>query len=398
MNFMQSTTRLMRLGLAAVVFMPFIAQAAPFEFEDADLLLAVQAVGGEGTTKNLFFNLGNTVTIKNSPNQGVVADISADLEFAFGNNWWTRSDLYFGVFGNRSNLSTTLEPGDPPLVEPGRTIYVSIQTTAAGAAGLRGQFGASTLATGAGSYAGLRSVLTQSNPGNPDDDFTATASGATFLDQSTQPTSWQNSWSSKNPTPGAGFLIYSGGIQNNFGQVGLTEVLVDVQRMTPSTPSTYVTTVGINSEGQIRLFTGSANTPFQTWALTFPALDTEAKRLPTADPDNDGLNNLMEFVLNGNPGVSDPAIAPDLDATGSNFVFTFNRRDDSEPGATLRFQYGTDLFGWTDAVIGAENSVVGNATIVVTENDANPDAISVTVPKSVAPGGKLFGRLKYTQP
>lgn len=397
MNFMQTTTRFMRLGLSAAVFLPFIAQAAPFEFEDADLLLAVQAVAGDGTTKNLFFNLGDTVTIKNTPNQGVVGDISDDLEDAFGNDWWTRTNLYFGVFGNRSNLSTTLEPGTPPLIEPGRTIYVSTQTTVAGAAALRGQFSTSTLGTGAGSYAGLRSVLTQSNPGNPDDDFTASASGAAVLDQSTQPVSWNNSWSSKNPTPGTGFVIYANGIQNSFGQIGSNEVLVDVQRMTPSTPTTYVTTVGINSSGQIRLFTANQNTPFQTWALTFPALDTEAKRLPTADPDNDGFNNLAEFVLNGNPGSSSQSIAPILDASGTNFVFSFNRRDDSKTEAPVTFQYGSNLANWTDVAIPAATGPVGAATVTVLPGDATTDSISISVPKTEAVGGKLFGRIRIVK-
>jgi hypothetical protein len=370
MNFIQTTTRFMRLGLSAVVFVPFIAQAAPFEFDDADLLLAVQAVGGDGTTKNLFFNLGNTVTIKNSPNQGVVGDISDDLADAFGNDWWTRTDLFFGVFGNRSNLSTTLEPGNPPLVEPGRTIYVSIQTSAAGTASLRSQFGTSTLATGAGSYAGLRSVLTQANEGNPDDDFTASASGATVLDQSTQPVSWNNSWSLKNPTPGAGFVIFGGGIQNHFGQVGLTEVLVDVQRMTPSTPSTYVTTVGVNSGGQIRLFTSSPSSPFTTWIDSFnPPLANPADRVETADPDNDGANNLEEFAFGGNPANgSDSGTGQVLtvDANGdtlkditltlrvrSGATFSVSGNDlVSAPvdELTYRIEGSTDLATWDSAV------------------------------------------------
>jgi hypothetical protein len=164
--------------------------------------------------------------------------------------------------------------------------------------------------------------------------------------------------------------------------------------MVPSTPTTYVTTVGIASNGAIRLFTAQVGSPFQNWALTFPALNTEAKRLPSADPENDGVSNLMEFVLNGNPGVADSgSISPTLNASGSNFVFSFTRRADSVAGNTLLFQYGTGLTGWTDALVSAGSTVVGNASINVTGNN-----VTVTVPKSVAPGGKLFGRLKVTQP
>jgi hypothetical protein len=81
-----------------------------------------------------------------------------------------------------------------------------------------------------------------------------------------------------------------------------------------------------------------------------------------------------------------------------NFVFSFNRRDDSETGNTLVFQYGTALTGWTDATVGSTGGTVGSATIAITENSTSPDAITVTVPKSVAPGGQLFGRLKVTNP
>jgi hypothetical protein len=380
------------IGLAlAVSTMPQSALADTFEFSDEDLLLGVQAIGGTGTSQNLFISLGNTVTIKNSPNQGVVANIADDLSATFGSDWFERTDLYFGVFGNRSNLSPSTDPGISPQ-EPGRTIYLSTQTTTAGGAALRLQFGSSSLGTGATKYAGLRGVLTQSDPSNPDDEFTATASGATILDQTTQPVSWANSWSVWNPTPGAAFSVFTGGIQNNFGKGA--EVLVDVQRMVPSTPTTYVTTVGIASNGAVRLFTASVSSPFQTWALSFPALNTEAKRLPSADPDSDGVTNLMEFVLNGNPGVSDSgSISPTLNASGSNFVFSFTRRADSVAGNTLLFQYGTSLTGWTDALISAGSTVVGSASINVTGNN-----VTVTVPKSVAPGGKLFGRLKVTQP
>lgn len=379
----------------ALVSMPFVARADTFEFSDEDLLLGVQAVSNTGSTQNLFIRLGNTVAIKNSPNQGVIANIAADLSATYGADWFQREDLYFGVFGNRSNLSPTTDPGTAGQ-EPGRTVYLSSATTVAGASAPRTAMGSSAMGTGTTKYSGLRVVLTQADPSNPDDEFTATASGATILDQASQPVSWNNSWSRWNPTPGAAFDVFTGGVQNNFGKGA--EVLVDVQRLVPSTAGTYVTTVGIAANGAIRLFTASQNTPFQTWALTFPALDTGAKRLAAADPDNDGLTNLMEFVLDGNPGMSDSSIAPALNAGGTDLVVSFNRRDDSEPDSTLVFQYGSDLVGWTDVPVGATDATVGSAVIVVGENAAATDAVSITLPKSVSPSGKLFGRLKVTQP
>ena len=100
----------------------------------------------------------------------------------------------------------------------------------------------------------------------------------------------------------------------------------------------------------------------------------------------------MEFVLNGNPSVSDSAIAPTLDASGANFVFSFNRRDDSEsPETTLVFQHSTNLTIWTDVPIGTATS----GAVTVVENGASADGITVTISKGS--NTKLFGRLKVVR-
>jgi hypothetical protein len=390
--------RFLGLALAACSIPQSViaAEGDPFVFNQADLLLGVKAEGGTGNQQNILFNLGDSVAIKNNPNQGIVGNIGADLIANYGEDWFERADVLFGVFGNRSNLSPAGSPGTPPE-EAGRTAYVSRASTSPGSAALRTSLSTSSLGNGCTSYAGLKGTLNDFEDNNTDL-FFQTATGATIMDQSEHPVSWNNSWSVWNPNGGgAAFAVFTGGIQNSFGKP-VTEVFVDVQRMVPSTAATYVTSVGIDSSGNIRLVTSQPLTAYETWALSFPALDTPAKRLATADPDNDGTVNLLEFMLNGNPGVSDPSILPDLDASGTNFVFTFNRRDDSEAGATLLFQYGSDLAGWTNAAIGAGSSVVGSATITVVENGTAPDTITVSVPKSVAVGGKLFGRLSYTQP
>ena len=114
---------------------------------------------------------------------------------------------------------------------------------------------------------------------------------------------------------------------------------------------------------------------------------------PTDDPDFDGINNLMEYVLfNGQPAVPSTSIVPTLDASGANFIFTFNRRNDSATDTTQIFQYGTDLTGWTDVAI------PGGAGVTVTPNDpsAGIDKVVISVVKS--PNTKLFGRFKVTQP
>lgn len=388
------------------------ALGAPFAYTNGNLILGFQATGGTGSGQNVFVNLGSGTGFRDNGNQGTLGNIGATLASVYGADWYTRDDVWFGVIGNL-NGNPNSGIGSAPAVngDPSRTFYLSTAAATPGAGPLiaAASYPGPALGSAGGLLNGTELVLLQDPTTGVIGGLQAEADGSAILDSTNQDhaTAWANSWTQWNPVPGASYTVFTGGIQQNFGKAGST-TYVDVQRVlstnTNASPAgvigggTYETTIGISATGAITSSMASSATPFETWTLTFPALDTAAKRLPAADPDNDGLNNLMEFVLNGNPGISDPAIAPDLDATGSNFVFTFNRRDDSEPGATLRFQYGTDLTGWTNATIGAGNGVVGNATIVVTENAAGADAISVSVPKSVAPGGKLFGRLYYTQP
>jgi hypothetical protein len=50
-----------------------------------------------------------------------------------------------------------------------------------------------------------------------------------------------------------------------------------------------------------------AGTHYDYWIQSFPSLVNPTDRLKTADPDGDGLSNLLEFALNGNPTKGGPA-------------------------------------------------------------------------------------------
>ena len=102
----------------------------------------------------------------------------------------------------------------------------------------------------------------------------------------------------------------------------------------------------------------------------------------------------MEFVLGGNPLSSDTSKLPVLTTDANNFIFTFKRADESESEVGLVFQYGSTLApaGWTDVAIGATSAGPVNVAEGVPATD--PDIITVTIPKSNAVGGKLFGRLR----
>lgn len=129
--------------------------------------------------------------------------------------------------------------------------------------------------------------------------------------------------------------------------------------------------------------------PFATWMNGFFPNETDLNIVgPLADPDQDGINNLLEFVLDGgNPNSSDASILPTLDASGENFVFTFRRRNETASVTTQLFQYGSDLSGWNDVAISQSSQV----NIAADTPTTGVDQVTVTIPKGT--NNKLFGRL-----
>jgi autotransporter-associated beta strand protein/T5SS/PEP-CTERM-associated repeat protein len=131
--------------------------------------------------------------------------------------------------------------------------------------------------------------------------------------------------------------------------------------------------------------------PYVAWIDSFtpnPLLPDDASKLPTADPDGDGIANLLEYTLaGGNPVVPSVSILPTVAGVGDNLVLSYTRNDESEADTTQVGQWTTDLTVWNDVT-----------PVVVNENGALADDMTVTVPKSNAVNGKLFLRLKVTMP
>jgi fibronectin-binding autotransporter adhesin len=144
-------------------------------------------------------------------------------------------------------------------------------------------------------------------------------------------------------------------------------------------------TAAITGDGLLYVNVAVPLTPYDTWAQA--AGLTPLNDGPTQDPDFDGIENSLEFVLGGNPLASSTGVLPLLVPDPSNFIFTFNRQDDSIGQVGLIFQYGSDLSGWTDIAIPEFSS---GAVTVLPGSPA--DAISVSVPKGS--NTLMFGRLK----
>lgn len=279
---------------------PAIARAAPLDFAPADMLLAVQA---EGVTKNILVNLGSSVAFRDGTNPEVLGNISSDLSNTFGPTWFSRTDLRFGVYANRTNLTGT--PGAPTGNEDAqRVVYVSRAAASPGSAASWGTFTSNGLSLATTQFSGVKRIFAAEDYLDARLEITPTTTNATILSEAEQSERWLNSWTAYNPTGGPAFGTWSGGIENRFGQGG-SRVLVDVQRVQPTVAATYVVTIAIESDGTIRaLEPTSSATPFETWVATFPALVSSpnaADRTPTGDFDKDGRNNTNEFAFGGSP-------------------------------------------------------------------------------------------------
>jgi autotransporter-associated beta strand protein len=150
-------------------------------------------------------------------------------------------------------------------------------------------------------------------------------------------------------------------------------------------------TSSFTTDGTIKVVSGDA---YVNWADGFSLAGGDATK--TADPDGDAISNLLEFYLNGNPTVSSQTILPELDASGSNFIFSFTRLDDAVGSITgQKFQYGTTLGAWTDVTVPDAVGVHTLGSVTVTITDAGTtDEVEVSVPKGS--NEKMFGRLQVT--
>ncbi len=132
-------------------------------------------------------------------------------------------------------------------------------------------------------------------------------------------------------------------------------------------------------------------TAFTTWAGD-PAqgLTKGVNDDPMDDPDTDGIINLLEFVLGGNPSLPDSGILPvGIPPSEGDWFFEYDRNKQSTPGVTQIVQYTTDFVGWTDIAI-PETS---GGSVTVTPG-TNADRVSVAIPVAGTSG---FARLKVSQ-
>lgn len=269
--------------------------------------------------------------------------------------------------GSLANTVTTIASGATLTGASSITGAVNVQS---GAFIAPGNNGVGTLATGAGTLAG---TYTCQLDGATADRINVT--GALNVEGATI------AFSTINPPTAASYIIatYTGAISGNPAAV-------------TGIPAGY--SLDVLTPGQIRLIAG-----YSAWATTMGLDGTPGKENGLADdPDKDGIDNLSEFYLDGNPLASNQAILPVRSLDATHLILTFKRRDDAEADVTSQaIQYGTTLTGWTTVALGAASATDGNGVVVtIVENGTAADDITVKIPRTLGPA-KLFGRLRVTK-
>lgn len=247
-----------------------LSPAAPFAFDDGDLILGIRATGGTGSTKNVFLNLGDAIALRDNGNLGQLGNIGATMTLVYGADWFDRTNLYFGVIANRSaDPASGFGAVLPVNGDPSRTFYISIPTSSAGASMLvpQGTYVSSALGSAGTKLTGLEQMLVGASGSAA---LEQRSDGTAILDQATQPVQWNNSWTAWNPVPGAAFDIFAGGIVQSFGKGG-NAAIVDIQRIlatnTGADPAgvqgggSYESSISISSTGEITAFLPPPSVP-----------------------------------------------------------------------------------------------------------------------------------------
>lgn len=156
----------------------------------------------------------------------------------------------------------------------------------------------------------------------------------------------------------------------------------------------------LTGSGTLTVSTGPSLSAYDQWATVTYGL-TGPNAAFDFDFDNDGIDNGLEWILGGNPTTNSAGILPLATRNLSgDLVLTFTREEDAIPETSLKVQFGTDLASWPkQATIGATSSGPdANGVTVSIDTVASPDAVTVTIPASNAPSGRIFARLNATQP
>ena len=168
----------------------------------------------------------------------------------------------------------------------------------------------------------------------------ATSGGVVSSDGGSAVTERGVCWNTlQNPT------ISQSKVSNGVGMGSFTSVLTSLSAGTPYYLRAYATNQQGTSYGeQLSFLTLTSLTDFTSWAAAQGLSGTSAAL--TADPDGDGMNNLLEYGLGLDPRADSTGKKPALSVSGGNLSLTYPK-DPSKKDITYRVEVSTDLKVWT---------------------------------------------------
>lgn len=147
----------------------------------------------------------------------------------------------------------------------------------------------------------------------------------------------------------------------------------------------------VTASGNITLSGGTIQTQYQAWALG-GAFD--------ADANGDSLSNGLAFLLRATgPSVNALHLLPTAAENDGDLTLTFSMLPVSSRGsASLAIEHSNSLANGSWTPVNVPNSSGTVDEIVFTITLTNPLNVTDKIPASKAAGGKLFGRIKGTNP
>jgi hypothetical protein len=148
-----------------------------------------------------------------------------------------------------------------------------------------------------------------------------------------------------------------------------------------------VVTMYLNSAGQVVPVAPPAYTHQQQWRFTnFGSYDPLASAADSADPDGDGLNNLLEYALGLNPNASG-TLPASLVLNGANLEYSYTRSTAAKDnGVTYQIEWSDTLAvgSWSTQAV----------TEQITSTEAALETVKATIPANS--NNKRFLRLRVT--
>ncbi|MGJ8695823.1 MAG: LamG-like jellyroll fold domain-containing protein [Verrucomicrobiaceae bacterium] len=130
------------------------------------------------------------------------------------------------------------------------------------------------------------------------------------------------------------------------------------------------------------------SSPFVFWVGSFAGLSDSSWG---GDPDKDNIATGMEYVLNGDPGVTDYTILPMMAGSGNDYVCTFTRRAESAQDTVQIFEYSPTLDGvWTEVNI----TGTPDPEVTIGPEVNGLETVTVTISNALTTYDRLFGRLR----